>query len=443
MENAGKEISVRSSDYNSIALFCGTGNNGGDGLVAARHLANLGKRVKVYSLKGERSEENKVNFEILSKLDSVELSYITDSSQTKELSIELREFDCIIDSLIGTGISGELREPVKSIVEACNSAKAFRIAVDLPTKGFKSDIILSFHLSKAEGAEVVDIGIPKEAELYAGPGDVFLSVPKRKGDEHKGAFGRVLVVGGCKEYIGTPLLVARAALRAGADLSFIASPSYVLDKITVDPNLIYIELDSDYYLSKEDVNIILDRSFDSLVIGNGLGTEEESRRALKKLLKGIDTPVVLDADALKLIKERDLRRNSEKDIVVTPHRSEFELLYGEKPDNSDIVKECAARSKSTVLLKSEVDIVSDGVRLKLNRSGNAGMTVGGTGDVLAGILGALVCNKKIDSFTSASAAAFISGLSGDLCMQEKEYSYIATDVLEKIPEALIYCKKFI
>ncbi|OYT54625.1 MAG: NAD(P)H-hydrate epimerase, partial [Candidatus Altiarchaeales archaeon ex4484_2] len=270
MENAGKEIALRASSYEKIAVFCGTGNNGGDGLVAARHLSSMGKKVRVYSLKGERTEENQRNFEIIRKLDSIELEYVTDSIQCVEIRDELAGFGCIIEALIGTGIRGELRQPVKSIVDTINASKSYKLSVDYPA--IEADLVLSFHLPKTVDAEVAYIGIPLEAELQVGPGNVYLAVPGRGGGEHKGAFGRVLTVGGSQDYIGAPLLTAVSALRSGADLSIVAAPSFVLERINSDPNLIYVELGSEHYLNLGDVKKLLEVRHDALVVGNGLGT---------------------------------------------------------------------------------------------------------------------------------------------------------------------------
>ncbi|MEA1925246.1 MAG: NAD(P)H-hydrate dehydratase [Candidatus Altiarchaeota archaeon] len=440
MENAGKEVALKASSYEKIAVFCGTGNNGGDGLVAARHLSCLGKKVRVYSLKGERTEGNRRNFEIIKKLDSIELEYVTDSTQCVEIRNELTGFGCIIEALIGTGIRGELRQPVKSIADTINASKSYKISVDYPA--IEADLVLSFHLPKTEDAKVAYIGIPPEAEQHAGPGDVYLAVPGRSGAEHKGAFGRVLTAGGSRDYLGAPLLAAVSALRSGADLSILAAPSRVLERIKSDPNLIYLELESEHYLSLGDVKKLLEVRHDTLVVGNGLGTKKESADAVKEILRKAENPVVFDADALNLLKERDLGRYSNGRVILTPHRGEFETLFGEMPDSPDVVKEHAEKTGTVILLKSPMDVISDGMRVKLNTTGNAGLTVGGTGDVLAGIVGALACNKKTTLFNAASAAAFICGVAGDLCMGDKGYHYTATDVIEKIPAAFLYCKKF-
>lgn len=440
MENAGREIAKNSERFFNIAIFCGTGNNGGDGFVAARHLSALGKKVRVYAISGDRTEEAKKNLEIIQNLDSIEIEFIGDSSDCRNIKKELEKFDLIIDSLLGVGVKGELKEPVRSVVEMINSVKAFKISVDVPTSGVMADLTVSFHFSKTPNAKVVDIGIPIEAEIYCGPGDLYITIPKRKGFEHKGDFGRLLVIGGGKGFIGTPTLVARAAYRTGVDIVTVACPSYVAEKMPFDPNLIVNPLNSKFYLDRGDLEGILSLNFDAVVVGSGIGMEEETRSFLKKLLKRIEKPTVIDADALKLIKVKYLRENH----IITPHAMEFKILFDEYEEEFEkrieMAKNKAKKTKATIVLKGPVDIVSNGEKTKLNKTGNAGMTVGGTGDVLAGIVGAI--STKAEKFQAACAGTFLSGLAGDLCYEKFDYFFTATDVIEKIPDAIRFCKKF-
>lgn len=321
-----------------------------------------------------------------------------------------------------------------------NSAKAKKIAVDVPTPGCKADKTISFQYPKTPDAQVASIGIPKEAETYCGPGDVYYAIPPRTGSEHKGDFGRLLVIGGSKDYLGAPLLAAKAAYRTSIDLVTLACPRYVAERIEQDPVLIVRPTASEYYLSGTDVDAILNLNYDSVVLGNGIGLQDETRSFVREFLRKTDKPVVIDADALKLIEPRHLKPNH----ILTPHIIEFKTLFGEAAETTServkIVEEKAKKTKTIILLKGPTDIISDGEKTKLNRTHNPGMTVGGTGDVLAGITGALAA--KTDAFTAASAAAFLSGISGNLCMDEKGYSFTAADVLEKIPQAIKYCKTF-
>jgi hydroxyethylthiazole kinase-like uncharacterized protein yjeF len=433
MENAGREVARECERYNSIAFFCGMGNNGGDGFAAARHLSSLGKKVSVFALEGDKSFEAEKNFSILKKLDSVEIILITDSKDCDYIKKKLDSFDVIVDALLGVGATGEPREPIKSLVELINSAKPPKIAVDVPTPGLKADIVVSFHNPKTEKAKVVSIGIPKEAETNCGPGDVYAAIPQRKGTEHKGDFGRLLVIGGSKEYLGAPALVGKAAQRCGIDLVFTACPKYVAANMPKDPTDIIIPLNSENYLEQSDLDIIEKINFDAVVVGNGIGLNSETKSFVRELTRKLDKPTIIDADALKLIEPRHLRDNH----IITPHAAEYKILFGE---SSATLQDNAKKTKATIVLKGPVDVISNSLTTKINKTGNPGMTVGGTGDVLAGIIGALA--TKTNLFDSACAGAFLSGLSGDLAADRVGYSLTALDVIEYIPDAIKYCKQY-
>ncbi len=441
MENAGKEVANAAKEYEKIAVFCGTGNNGGDGFAAARHLEGLGKKVTIFALDGKRTTECEKNFYIIKKLERIKLFVIKDSDDIKK--IDLKDFDLIVDALVGVGIKGELKEPVRGLVKLINSSDAFKLSVDVPTGTeelkVKADLVLSFHTKKTENAKVVDIGIPKEAELYCGPGDVCAAIPKRTGKEHKGDFGRVLVVGGSREYVGTTTLVGRTALRCSVDIATIYCPSYVAARIPFDPNLIVVPAKSENCFSEDDVEKILEMNFDCIVLGNGLGTKDETKEFVKEVVKKVKTSMVLDADALKLVKEKYI----DERMVLTPHAKEFEILAGEynEKERVELVEDFAKKTKSVVVLKGPVDIISDGKTTRLNRTHNPGMTVGGTGDTLAGIIGGLIALKNMN-FNAACAGTFLNGLAGNIAMEEKGFSLIATDIIECVPYAIKQCKKY-
>ncbi len=362
------------------------------------------------------------------------------SLEIEKLKDMAKDCDVAIDALLGIGAKGELREPVKSLVNFINSLKIFKISVDVPTPGVKADLTISFHIKKTENAKIVPIGIPKEAETFVGPGDVLYTLPKRRGDEHKGDFGRILVIAGSRDYIGAPMLVAKAAFRTGVDLVTIACPRYVAERMPYDANMIVRSLNSENFLSAQDIEEIKKINFDVAVIGNGLGTENETKLAVKKFLRENEKPIVVDADALKLIEPRNLKEN----MILTPHAGEFKLLFSDYKENFDervsMVKNFAKKYDTTIVLKGQTDIISNKEKTKLNRTGNPGMTVGGTGDVLAGIIGALA--TKADNFHAAASGTFLNGLAGDLAKEEFGYHFTATDVIEKIPNAIRFCEKF-
>ncbi len=294
------------------------------------------------------------------------------------------------------------------------------------------EVTVTFHRPKdgIPGEVVVaGIGIPPTAEFLAGPGDLAL-VAGRASASHKGQNGRILVIGG-GPYSGAPALSAMAALRAGADLATVAAPANVAGTIAgFSPNLIVRELSSDH-LSPHDLDLIGDLipHHDVVVVGMGLGRDPETREALTKIVPRCEK-VVMDADAL--LPGIPLQG------IITPHESEFQRVSSIKVPPGRVQNETlmsfARDMNITILLKGKVDLITDGEVVRGNATGNAGMTVGGTGDVLAGITGAFYC--KASPLRAAVAAAFVNGTAGDLAFEDKGYSLLATDVIENIPHAM-------
>jgi ADP-dependent NAD(P)H-hydrate dehydratase / NAD(P)H-hydrate epimerase len=425
MESAGRAVAEQCRGYKKVAVFCGRGNNGGDGFVAARHLLESGAEAEVFALEGDRSPLNKANLE---KLPQEAVWFIKDAQ-----GIDLAAFDLILDALVGIGFKGEVREPMLSIIHKINEAPAPKISIDVPSAGMvEADMVVSLHNSKVPGSFVVDIGIPKEAELYCGPGDVVVAIPERSESSHKGDFGRLLVIGGSREYIGTPSLVAEAAMRSGVDLVTVCSPQYVADKMPFDPNLIVHPLMGKDYVSVADVKAALAIKHDAIVFGNGLG--RKSGKAVEYLMKHAKAPMVVDADALSLADKKWVREN----MILTPHEGEFKALFGGLDDRVEDAAAWAQKTGAVIVLKGTVDVVSSGMETRVNATGNPYMTVGGTGDVLAGIIGGLLAQNR-DLMKSACAGTFLSGLAGDFAAEELGVSLVATDVIDHIPEAIKEC----
>jgi ADP-dependent NAD(P)H-hydrate dehydratase / NAD(P)H-hydrate epimerase len=462
MENAGKCIAekvFKNSKPCKVAVFSGTGGNGGDGFVAARYLLNKDFEVDIY-LVGHpckiKSSETLENWEVLKRIEdknSINFHQIEDSSQLESI-----DSDIIIDAILGTGTREGLREPISSIVKLINNSNRYVISVDIPTglnpktgivekNAVKADCTVTFHrekiglksaLSEYTGrVYVCDIGIPKEAELFTGPGDL-LRLKKRKKDSHKGQNGNILVIGGSKDYSGAPALAALSSLRSGVDISVIACPNSVTSSIrSYSPDLIVRGL-SDNYINFDDTSKILELSegADSMVIGCGIGRKEETGLALNEMIEKLKKPLVIDADALKIL-DLDLIKKYRNEIVLTPHKSEFKSFFGiEVPDELNqkikIVLNSSRECKCTVLLKGVVDIISNGESVKLNATGNPGMTVGGTGDLLAGLVGGLMARGH-DAFESAYLGSFINGAAGDIAKDHYGNNFLASDILNYIP----------
>jgi NAD(P)H-hydrate epimerase len=455
MENAGKGVAdfikktVKNKEKN-ILILSGPGNNGGDGFVAARYLTQYYK-VTVFLAGTElKTDLAKKNYQ---KLQTFEMKIQT---SPRDLDTLLAENDVIIDALLGTGLSGELKEPYTTLVKKINAAKKKTIiSVDVPT-GFGTKLsinpiyTITFHdvkqgmNQKNSGTiHVVDIGIPQEALTYVGPGELSIYYPRPAKKSHKGDNGIVLVIGG-GPYIGAPALSGLAALRTGVDLVYIATPKRAWESVAAfSPNFIVKDLSVDM-LTKKDIPRIeeLLTKCTAVILGPGLGAAKETEDAVIPLVKRIiaeKKPLVLDADAIKPIGENlSIIKNTK--TVVTPHVGEFKKLTGitlsqDVDKRIQAVKEWAKKIGVTIFLKGYIDVLSDGKNIKLNKVHNEAMTVGGTGDVLAGVIGALL-SKGVEPFNAIRIAAFLNGEAGNEVYKKKSYGLVASDIVEELPNIL-------
>jgi NAD(P)H-hydrate epimerase len=455
MENAGKAVAERvrhlckgaRGSSKTIAIICGLGNNGGDGFVAARHLSRefAVHVVLVGHEKALKTEEARKNWKILERLDhSVTLCQGASIFSAESPLTKLEGYDLLVDAILGTGLAGPVREPERTVIHLINQAKIKKLSVDVPS-GYRtetvinSDYLVTFHGLKAgtqlEGTTVCDIGIPLEAELYTGPGDALLH---RRAESHKGDNGRVLIIGG-GPYSGAPALAGMAAMRSGVDIVTVASPNAEIIA-GYSPNLIVRKVGVDRFTTREVESLIeLIAKHDSVVLGPGLGADAETIRAASALITASNN-LTLDADALRGLAHSEYEAGR---IAVTPHLGEFAALTGAIVPNTlqeriEAVKAFSRDWGVVTLLKGRIgsiaNIISDGTKHRLNKTGNAGMTVGGTGDALAGLVGAL--STRLDKMQAASAAAYLNGRAGDLAYSRFGYSLLATDVIDCIADVL-------
>ena len=465
MENAGRnvaaEIASRFETGKSVAIFCGLGGNGGDGFVAARHLLSLGFKVTVVLAGRARDivhEAAQKNFYVLTFLKDIPVLEAEDSS-----AIPSVEADIVIDALLGTGTKGTLKPPIRQLVEHMNSMSGFKVAVDVPTGmdsdtveslgvAVKADVTVTFHAPKTGlinakknvGELIVkDIGLPRQLETYAGPGDVMLVTRKRDLNAHKGDFGRLLSIGGNEIYSGAPTLVSLAALRTGVDIVYLAAPEKTARAISsMSPDLITLKLDGNH-LKPNNIEILKPyiESVDAVALGPGLGLHPDTKEFVKTCMDAVEVahkPLLLDADGLKAFAE--FKRPFKVPAVLTPHAGEYAVLTGQKlPENLEErvahVQKTAVKLNAVLLVKGKVDLICSKKRFKLNFTGNPGMTVGGTGDVLSGVVGALLA-QKVDAFEAAVAGAFVNGATGDFVTSEIGYHMVASDLLDWIPLVL-------
>ena len=429
----------------SVAMVCGRGNNGGDAFVAARFLSDYDVTV---SLLGRaetiRTDIARENWTALQQaaIDTTEITAPDDLS--------LDDADVVVDAMLGTGITGALREPEASAAEAINATDATVVAVDVPSGidadtgehygvAVAADHVVTFHDEKpgldviAVPVTVADIGIPDAAEQFVERGDLLRL--SRDPTAHKGDFGRVLVVGG-GPYAGAPALSAQAALRAGADLAFVACPEAVAGEVQgYSENLIVEPLPGDR-LAPPHVPDLLERAaaVDCVVFGPGLGDDEATLSAVEAFFEGFEGTAVVDADALQVVPDVE----TDAELLCTPHQGELRKMGGETAtdptERAGLVSEFAADLGITLLVKGTEDVISDGDRTRRNRTGNPAMTVGGTGDVLAGAAGALAC--VLDTRAAAAVAAYANGRAGDIVVEEQGYGLVATDLTAALPKAL-------
>lgn len=466
-------------DEDSKALiFCGTGNNGGDGFVVARHLSAFGIKSKLL-LMGRpsriRSGEAKSNWDIISNAlnHSVEIEIINDSTDIVNLGIILdqeQDYKLIIDGLLGTGIKGKVREPYATAIEFIDEIKKQKqipvVSIDVPS-GFdpdtgeagelavKADLVITFHRNKI-GMEVDNnyikelivksIGIPHEANLFLGRGNLLPALKFRAPDFHKGEFGRMLVIGGSKYYSGAPAYSSMTGINFGCDLVITYTPEVIADVLRgYSPNMIVRSSPGDW-LTKDafdEIAWLVDWA-NAILIGPGMGEEHETEELLINLLQKFredNKSFVLDADALKLIKNHhDLIKG--QSCILTPHEGELKIMsgidlppYEEIKTRGDKIHEFAMDLDVTVLVKGPYDYISNGKTLKLNRTGCAEMAIGGTGDVLAGLCTSFMATG-VDIFRSACAATFLNGYTGEYCKDNLGPRFTALDMIENLNDSI-------
>ena len=467
MESSGnavaREVRAVADPGATVALVCGRGNNGGDALVAARFLK--GYDVTVSLLGRPEAIRTDIARENWDALESAEIprEAVADSRGLNLTGPDGDDPDVVVDAMLGSGISGGLREPERTAAAAINASDATVIAVDVPSGidadtgdptgdsgetsvdadegavAVHADRVVTFHDEKPgldsldAAVTVADIGIPAAAERFTGPGD--LLGLDRDQDSHKGENGEVLVVGG-GPYTGAPTLSALAALRAGADLVRVACPESVAGAVQgFSPNLIVRALSGDRVgPAHADRVASLAAENDVVVLGPGLGGGDGTEAFVREFLTAFEGRAVVDADALRVVPDVD----TDAELICTPHQGELVGMGGEtaeEPDErAELVREFAAELDHALLVKGAVDVIADADGARLNRTGNPGMTVGGTGDVLAGTVGALAA--VTDPFRAAAVGAYVVGRAGDAAAEANGVGLVATDLPDRLPEAM-------
>jgi hydroxyethylthiazole kinase-like uncharacterized protein yjeF len=447
MESSGNAVAraVRevATPGDTVRIVAGRGNNGGDALVAARFLDGFAVEVTLLGRPETITTDiARGNWEAL-VAGEYDVETVGDST-----ALDLGDPDVVVDAMLGTGISGELREPERTAAAAMNDSDAAVLSVDVPSgldaetgepaeTAVEADRIVTFHDLKPglddldADVTVADIGIPEAAELFVERGDLS-RLDRRRPDSHKGENGEVLVIGG-GPYAGAPALSAKAALRAGADLVRVACPMVVGRELQGFGEDLIVRPYHGKQLEPKQVGFLLEmaRRHDTVVLGPGLGDAEPTLEAVEGILSGYAGTAVVDADALARVPAV----NTQATVICTPHQGELRKMGGETSDDwrerMDLVESFAAELGHVVLAKAPYDVISDGERTRVNRTGNAGMTVGGTGDVLAGITGAFAATQ--DPLDAAAMAAYVNGRAGDNAVEDRGVGLVATDLHDELP----------
>lgn len=434
-------------DKSSACLIvCGSGNNAGDGFAVAQLLVNRGYACEILLLTETFSEDGKYYYD-----KCIELGI-----NVRKKCENIESFSVIVDCIFGTGFHGTVGEPFLSVIEQINRSKAFVLSADInsglngnsgrideESVCVKSDVTVSIGDYKpghflADGADVIgkrincDIGIePLEKPYYLlERKDVAGFFAGRKNNSHKGTYGYVALIGGSLKYSGAIRLanMAQSAMRCGAGVVRLAAPRCICDAILpyiLESTLFPLSDNGDEIVYKEQELFELLSGVSAAAVGMGIGKSDETVKVLEYMLTHFKGRLLIDADGLNALAENMhlLERKVCSDIILTPHPKEFSRLTGIDTDTilSDpcrYAKEFARDKGVTVLLKGNTTVVSDGEEVYLSDRGCPGMATAGSGDVLSGVVVAMVSRAE-DVTLATAAAAFIAGVAGELAQEEE------------------------
>ena len=481
MENAGiqsmlfLEECLGGLDGKRIGIFCGKGNNGGDGFVLARHLLTRGLDPAVYlvSPKGEVSGSAKTNMEAYVAMGG-RIKEFLDETDLKKHKIAIRHADALVDALLGTGLNSELGGMYKTAVEKINDWKRFCLSLDIPSglsadRGtvyglhVHADATITFGLPKigmmfypSAGSvgklKIADISFPPPL-VESSPCEAFLSeaklvrslLPDRPADAHKGTYGHVVVTGGGEGMGGAVALASLSALKVGAGLSTVAVSAplarlFELGILEVMSLPLGDEI-GDPGCAEKIINFAADKSV--ILIGPGMGRSVKREVLTTRLVASLEIPMIIDADGLNNIAgQKDVLKSARAPVVVTPHPGEMSRLTGRSVQeiNSDRVRAAKDFSKEfncvTVLKGSRTVVAAPDGSAYINMTGNQNLASGGTGDVLGGMIAGYIA-QGASPLDASVAAVYVHGLAADIYTRENDpYSLTASALIDFIPTAL-------
>jgi hydroxyethylthiazole kinase-like uncharacterized protein yjeF len=476
MENAGQaayfvildELGIEEKKF---LIFCGPGNNGGDGLVVARKIHSNGGNVKVFLLENEArfKGSTRQNYEIISKMP-IEVQNIKSMESIKS---DLLQADAIVDAILGTGLERDVGGLYKDVIQLINESRKRVFSIDIPS-GINGDSgeIMGVAVS---ANYTITFGLPKRGNIlypgYEKCGKLWVShisfppslydsdqikvetndpvrLPERAQNGHKGDFGEVLFIAGASSYLGAPYFSATSFLKAGGGYSRLASPRSISPFLAEKGSEIVFVPQKEtpsgsISLQNKSYLLELSEKMDMVVIGPGLSLDDETQKLVRELVKVIKKPLLIDGDGITAIsKDLEIIKGREAETILTPHLGEMSRITREdvseiSTNKVEILQKTTKELKAIIVLKGAHSLIGypDG-RVFINMSGNPGMATAGSGDVLTGTIAAMF-GLGLSLSDSIRIGVFIHGFSGDLAAKDKgEDGITAEDIMDYLPLAL-------
>ncbi len=475
MTNAARQVADAAIELapqnSSAAVFCGTGNNGGDGIAAGTLLLKHGFTVRVF-LTGSRDKMTPDTREMERRFNELG-GTVEDFAQTPDAEHYVNRCDVIIDAIFGIGLNTDLRGSALDAVRLINASPARVVSADIPSGvevdtgnvlggAVTADVTVTFSSAKpghfiepgcacCGDVRVADIGVPcelvdnAETDCYAvTAGDITL--PRRQKITHKGDYGRDLIIAGSVGFSGAPVLAAKAASMTGAGLVSLGVPEtiYRIAAVKCDEEMPFpLPCTADGGLSGLAVYAILEKlnKADACLLGPGLGQSQSVSEIVTAVLKNSRVPLILDADGINAVAGNiDILDEATCPVILTPHDGEFRRLGADLSGGSRLqeARRFAAAHGCILVLKGHRTITAlpDGT-VYINTTGGPAMAKGGTGDVLAGMITSLI-GQKFPLKDAVLAAVFLHGLAGDMCAgQYGDYSVTASSIIRMLPQAIM------
>jgi hydroxyethylthiazole kinase-like uncharacterized protein yjeF len=450
-----------------IHIICGTGNNGGDGLVIARMLLKHGYNIQTYIINcgNTRSEDFLINYERLKELGSWPIMIKCDD----ELP-DINENDMVIDAIFGIGINRAPEGIIKKVIQHINASNSYVLSIDFPSGLFidksvkdedsvvKAFQVLTFNNPKlafllpenedyCTNWEVIPIGLD-DTFINQQNSDYFITEKQdvlefyklRSKFSHKGHFGHSLIIGGSFGKIGAVSLAAKAALKIGSGLvtAYIPKCGYRILQTTIPE--VMVEVDTENELQHFNFSGTSDK-YTSIGIGVGMGTSSKTSQGLEIFLKHNKSILVLDADALNIIsKHKELLKLIPKNSILTPHPKELKRLIGSWKNDYDKLKKLQKFSNKynlIVVLKGHHTAIVNHTKIYFNTTGNPALSTAGSGDVLTGMITGLIA-QRYSSLEACLLAVYLHGLTADLAMTSMVYeTFTASDIINHLSQAFI------